>query len=227
MPDLKKLALAHVDDVLKACTDLRQKAEEEDYSGGNATEDDKLACITRIRAVLQKVAGKSSVYDQQAALHHDNTGHLGYVLQNLVGILRAFRDDLSRDFTASFSELLHASLFADYLEMAQHLLEEGFKDASAVIAGSTLEEHLRQLCIKNLIPVTFVDAKGQTRAKKADAMNSELVKASVLTGLDQKNVTAWLDLRNKAAHGKYGEYVAQQVGLLIDGIRDFITRNPA
>ncbi len=43
----------------------------------------------------------------------------------------------------------------------------------------------------------------------------------------QKNVTAWLDLRNKAAHGEYGKYEADQVGLMIDGIRDFITRHPA
>ena len=58
-------------------------------------------------------------------------------------------------------------------------------------------------------------------------MNAELAGANVYSKLDQKNVTAWLDLRNKAAHGKYGEYTKEQVALLIQSVRDFITRNPA
>lgn len=58
-------------------------------------------------------------------------------------------------------------------------------------------------------------------------MNSDLVNAQVYSKLDQKNVTAWLDLRNKAAHGKYSEYTKDQVSLLIAGVRDFLTRNPA
>ena len=52
-------------------------------------------------------------------------------------------------------------------------------------------------------------------------------RAEVYSKLDQKNVTAWLDLRNKAAHGHYDQYESAQVGLLISGFRDFITRNPA
>jgi glutaredoxin len=35
--------------------------------------------------------------------------------------------------------------------------------------------------------------------------------AKVYSLLDQKNITAWLELRNKAAHGEYEKYVAQQV----------------
>lgn len=58
-------------------------------------------------------------------------------------------------------------------------------------------------------------------------MNADLAGANVYSKLDQKNVTAWLDLRNKAAHGKYGEYTKEQVALLIQSVRDFITRNPA
>ena len=36
----------------------------------------------------------------------------------------------------------------DFLDMAYHLLENDYKDASAVMIGSVLEEHLRQLCNK-------------------------------------------------------------------------------
>ena len=58
-------------------------------------------------------------------------------------------------------------------------------------------------------------------------MNSDLASASAYSKLDQKNVIAWLDLRNKAAHGKYDEYDLKQVALLTQSVRDFISRNPA
>ena len=51
-----------------------------------------------------------------------------------------------------------------------------------------------------------MDGQGNLRPKKTDRMNSELTKAEAYSKLDQKSVTAWLDLRNKAAHGKYDEY---------------------
>jgi len=37
-------------------------------------------------------------------------------------------------------------------------------------------------------------------------MNADLAKVKVYGILEQKNVTAWLDLRNRAAHGKYLEF---------------------
>ncbi len=40
-------------------------------------------------------------------------------------------------------------------------------------------------------------------------------------------ITAWLDIRNNAAHGKYSEYNNQQVDLMINGMRVFISNNPA
>ena len=110
--------------------------------------------------------------------------------------------------------------------MSQHLLNEGYKDAAAVIAGSSLDAHLRQLCERSGIG-SVVSSGGTTTYKKADRLNSDLAAANIYSKLDQKNVTAWLNLRNKAAHGRYAEYESPQVSLLISGIRDFITRNPA
>ena len=91
---------------------------------------------------------------------------------------------------------------------------------------SSLESHLRQLCQKHEIS-TERDVEGSVRYKKADLLNSELVSNEAYSKLDQKSVTAWLDLRNKAAHGKYEEYEKEQVSIMIAGIRDFLVRNPA
>jgi len=109
--------------------------------------------------------------------------------------------------------------------MSEHLLLNGYKDPAAVVTGSVLEEHLRQLCIKNEIEIV-IENDGKIIPKKADHMNSDLAKAKVFNKLDQKSVTSWLDLRNKAAHGKYDEYTIDQVRLMHQSVTDFITRNP-
>jgi hypothetical protein len=65
---------------------------------------------------------------------------------------------------------------------------------------------------------------GKSIPKKADSLNSDLAKAEVYTKLDQKSVTTWLDLRNKAAHGKYDKYTKAQVELMVQGVTDFLVR---
>jgi len=134
--------------------------------------------------------------------------------------------DLKKNYLKSLAKIIHGDVFEDYLEMAEHLLNEGYKDPAAVITGSTLEEHLRQLCLNNGIDIDVQTGTGQ-RPKRAGQINSELAKNEVYSILDQKSIIAWLDLRNKTAHGKYHEYSPKKVELMVMGIRDFINRNPA
>jgi hypothetical protein len=144
------------------------------------------------------------------------------MVPHAIGVLTALQHAYQAGFLTRISELIHADLFADFIEMAEYLLAEGYKDPAAVITGSVLEEHLRQLCAKGAIPTTQ-----SGRAKKADQLNSDLAAASVYSKLDQKSITSWLDLRNKAAHGKYNEYTHEQVSLLLHSVRDFMARVPA
>ncbi|MDR6195958.1 hypothetical protein [Siphonobacter sp. SORGH_AS_0500] len=139
------------------------------------------------------------------------------------GILRAAREEIYGGWLFTVKELVSAEIFSDFLEMSEYLLQENYKDPAAVMAGSVLEEHLRQLCIKNSIPTEIVK-DGRPIHKKADLMNSELGSTNVYTKLDQKSIVSWLDLRNKAAHGKFTEYTKDQVYLMLQGITNFISR---
>jgi len=141
----------------------------------------------------------------------------------LLGILSALRLSYANGYLASIYELVHADLFADFLEMAEHLLENGYKDAAAVISGSVLEEHLRKLATKSGIDLLKPDGG----PKRSDTLNGELSTAGAYSKLDLKSITGWLDLRNKAAHGNYAEYDRQQVILMLEGIKHFISRTPA
>jgi hypothetical protein len=186
-----------------------------------------LAFLTSARAVVLRISGKNSTYTKNLEEIMSRKWGDDSKIEYIIGVLQALSDDFDSGYLESYSELIHGETFGNFLEMADYLYEEGYKDAAAVIAGSTLEEHLRQLCKKNNIDIEITNAKNDIVPKKADKMNSDLASASVYEKLDQKSVTAWLDLRNKAAHGKYMEYTKEQVQLMISGIRDFMIRKRA
>jgi hypothetical protein len=174
-------------------------------------------------ATVDRLAPESSRYRKSANVVLERNGVSNtYNVPLLSGILQALKADYEAGYLQSLEELVHADVFADFLEMARYLLSEGYKDPAAVLIGGVLEEHLRKLCCKNGIPI-----EANNKPRKADALNSDLTSKNSISKLDQKNVTAWLDLRNKAAHGRYGEYSREQVELLHQSVLDFLTRVPA
>ena len=143
----------------------------------------------------------------------------------MIGIVEALLVDLEDGFITSHATLIRGELFDDFLEMATHLIEGGYKDAAAVISGAALEVHLKKLCEIRDIAVEE-ERNGSIRPINADRLNAKLAKSEAYNKLDQKSITAWLGLRNNAAHGNYREYDKAQVALTIDSIRNFIARLP-
>ena len=192
------------------------------YDDGSDMEPAKCQQLyTGCLAAIDRAVGMNSVQFQQTQQKR-YAGNEFNDLAKAVGICRSLLSDIQNGFLRSLAEVIHSDVFADYLEMAEHLNSSGYKDAAAVIAGSTLEAHLKSLCAKCRVAT---DNGG--KPIKADTLNGDLVKAGAYAKIDQKNVTAWLGLRNDAAHGNYGAYNQSQVALLISAVRDFVSRNPA
>lgn len=123
---------------------------------------------------------------------------------------------------------IQSNIFSDFLEMAEYLIkDEGLKDAAAVFAGGVLEQHIRSLCMKHGVATTLTAKDGKEVPKRLDSMNTDLAKAGVYESNDKKQITSWADIRNDAAHANYDKYEASQVTLMIQGIRDFMARNPS
>jgi hypothetical protein len=148
--------------------------------------------------------------------------YAGSACRQLGGILKALRSAHTGGYLKTFEEIVAADVFSDFLSMSEHLLSAGYKDPAAVLVGATLEEHLRRLSTRAGAPTLDPDG----RPLRADALNSELARRSIYRKLDQKNVTAWLGLRNHAAHGEFEAYESEQVKLMIDGVRVFLAQHP-
>ena len=190
------------------------------WHGPKHEETNYYELATRLRAAVVRIAPAGSPYttDAEAVPKGWPTADC----DQLIAIVRALREDYARGYLRTIEELIHADVFADFLDMAAELLSKGYKDPAAVIIGSVLEEHLRKLATLNNVAITV-----GTNPKKADVINADLVKAGVYNKLEQKNVTAWLGLRNEAAHGNYNNYGKAQVETQLASVRDFMVRHPA
>jgi len=142
-------------------------------------------------------------------------------LARMAGILESLKNAYTTGYLKTIEELVNSGLFSDFLEMGNYYLNEGHKDAAAVILGGVLEEHLRKLCQKNGIDITYDNGKSETKMKKTSILNQDLVKNAVYNEGQKKQVDAWLFIRNSAAHGKYSEYTKDQVQNMLDGLRIF------
>ena len=218
----KYFFIKQLDEIMIDFNTIKSKAQYDDLSG-NVTPQEISLCITRSKAAVARITGNKSEYykDIEAVLKRTNIVY-GTKLLCIMGTVVALRSDLANGYLKSISEIIQSEVFSDYLEMAEHLLQEGYKDPSAVLIGSTLEVHLRELCIANYISLETSNNKERLIAKKADVMNADLAKLNVYSGAYQKQITAWLGIRNLAAHGKYSEYSSEEVNLMLQGIRHFM-----
>lgn len=73
----------------------------------------------------------------------------------IVGIVKGLKGELEDGYLQSFPELVRGEMFDDLNEMAKHLLQEGYKNAAAVIAGTSLESHLRRLSKKHGVMIDY------------------------------------------------------------------------
>jgi hypothetical protein len=218
----KKFFIKQLDDIIADFTKVKSKAQYDDLSG-NTTIEEIASVITKSKAAIARIVGDNSEYykDTEAVLKRTYIND-GNKLRHIIGTIQALKGDLENDYLKSFSDIVQSEVFSDYLEMAEHLLKEGYKDPAAVLIGSTLEVHLRELCTTYEIEVNTTNSKGKSIPKKADLMNADLAKSEVYSSAYQKQIIAWLGIRNSAAHGKYDEYTNEEVSLMLQGIRQFI-----
>jgi hypothetical protein len=209
---------AQIDRLLSEYAGLRSRSQYDDISD---LKDESDAFVVRLRAALDRLVPGSNSYAKEMLAVESKPRHIR--IRVYIGILRALRADVNDGWLQGVAEILHAESFDDLLDQSAELSGKGYKDASAVIAGAALESHLRLLSGKYGVSIQL--PSGQP--KKADVLNADLVKTGAYNNLQQKSVTAWLGIRNAAAHGEYAKYDDRQVSGMITSVRDFIARYPA
>ena len=128
-------------------------------------------------------------------------------------------------------EIAH-EIEGDILDIAQKQVEASEKNTDAThkqlqigiaafLAGAALEDALRRLC----------DASGISYPQRTSISNLQTAlyqpskQIEVISGSENKQITAWGDARNKADHGRFSEITHSEVLSMVIGVRGFIDKH--
>ncbi len=185
--------------------------------------------ITRYASAIDRLAPPRSRYHKMAddaLTRHDPPRNSRQTAERLKAILYALKEDLNESLLRSTEELIHSDLLSDFLEMAIRLIEDGFKDPAAVLAGTVLAEHLRRMCGKYEIELGQ-ERDGKTFPKNVESMIEDLYSFQVFPSDRQRALKAWNKIRIKALLGEKEAFTTEQVINMISGMRTFIADYPA
>ncbi|MGC2457044.1 MAG: hypothetical protein WA435_03505 [Gallionellaceae bacterium] len=220
---MNQIIINEVDELIavgeKLCTD----ASTAQSDLGNDRIQELLSMTARGGQLITRLYGNNSQYFEmfQASTRIPafSTMHSNYYshVSKLVGLFKGIQHDINAGMLSNIRSLVQAEIFADFLDMAEHLLGEGYKDASAVLLGAVLEDSLRKIADANGVPTA--GSKGQPLT--LDPLNVALVKKEVYGPLVQKQITSWANLRNDAAHGHFTNYDAAQVKQMLFFVQKF------
>jgi hypothetical protein len=132
-----------------------------------------------------------------------------------VGVLKALREDLVSGYLNSVRALISAEVFTDFLEMAEHLLDEGYHHAAASLAGAVLEDGLRR---------TLRD-RGAKATGNLESMNQMALDQGIYAPLVFTQVKVWVSIRNDADHANWAAVEAGRVQSMIRDLPGFLTRD--
>lgn len=237
-PETDKLIRDRFETLVKECKELAKDASVQETMGHitgvpRSVTRDKLRLSgslfeelrTKFLSLLQILSGGSIyislVMESVTQLENTPTG-----VYSLVGKIKGLKDDYESAMFINLIEVIEADVAADYMGQAEQLLGEGQRGKfdhvpAAVLTGAVLEDALRRLCKRQVPPISILKANGDP--KTLNPMIDDLKKAGLFNELKAKQLRAWADIRNKAAHGEFGQFVRHDVEQMIAGVEAFLS----
>ena len=211
--------LGEIDEALGTWQALRSRSGFDDCS--DRPLEDRLAVKERLARTLQSLAPPGSAHESSVRSALAPLTPLSVSLKRLVETLTALKREHEIRTPAPAMRPPPADPLAGFIEAARHLSGRGWENAAAVIAGCTLEQHLRRLCVKNGCAPAGAGYAG------ADALNAALARHGVYDEAERGRVAAWLALWEDAVRGRNAGSAVQQAERLPDAVAAFIAKHPA
>ncbi|MHB1332781.1 MAG: hypothetical protein ACYCY1_09300 [Sulfuriferula sp.] len=162
---------------------------------------------TNVLSLLQRTFGENSIHYQNFSAHYTMFDGWESNFLDSQAIFKAAREDYEGGYLFNIKTLAKAEILADAIDQAKELLHAGYKDPACILARVSLESTLKDLAEK------FGVTEGSL-----DRMNADLCKAGAYNMAKQKQITAWAEIGNKAAHGDWGKYTDQDATAMVSGV---------
>jgi len=180
--------------------------------------------LIKYQSLLDRIIPLNSIHRQLLTKEEKFWGYDSQVKQ-YVSCLKGLKDDFANGFFSDLSLQIEAEIAADYMGQAEQLLAEGQTGKhdhvpAAVLAGAVLEKGLRAFCDKQVPSIATMNSKGTPLT--LSPLIEELKKAGLYNELKAKQLRAWADIRNAAAHGEFDKFKRADVEGMIRGVSDFL-----
>ena len=203
-----------LDELVTKADGIKAARRSSDFRGKTiyrVTSADVAGWTASAESLLLAVLGEGSPHLQALRTARDAFHGYESEFDRLRAILAAAREDYVGGYLFTFRALVKAEVLDDALVQAESLLHSNFKDPACILVGVALEVTIKELARQAELP-----------EGKLERMNSDLCKSGKYNLAKQKQITAWADLRNKAAHGDWSEYSLEDVQEMFSGVQRFI-----
>lgn len=167
--------------------------------------------LTNVLNLVQRTFGESSIHFKHLTHQYQKLSAWENHFIDSFSLFKAAKEDYEGGYLFNARTLAKAEVLADAMDQAKELLRTGYKDPACILARVSLEAALKDLC----------DRHGVSHSK-LDKMNADLCKANVYSMAKQKQVTAWAEIGNKAAHGDWSQYTEQDAVAMVQGVEALV-----
>jgi hypothetical protein len=177
------------------------------------------AWLTSTAGLIWQVAPQNSPWGEQAKLALESSRQADRpadvpirALHRMLGVVKAVHEDWSAGLLNRIEYVYLAATFDRFLDHAEKYHKGGHKKEAAVLASAVLEDGVRKVCEKN-----GIEWEGRTLFPRIEG----LLSARVITQPEATRLKRWAEIRNKADHAEWEKIDARDVGMLIEGVREF------
>jgi hypothetical protein len=166
---------------------------------------------TNVLNLIHRTFGEASVHYRHFEEHYAKFAGHDYEFEDCQSIFAAAKEDYEGGYLFNVRALAKAEVLSDALSQAKELLNSSYKDPACILARVALETTLKELSGKYGVP-----------HGKLDRMNADLCKAGAYNMAKQKQITAWAEVGNKAAHGEWNTYTDKDARAMVDGVEALV-----
>jgi len=134
----------------------------------------------------------------------------------VIGILTNLKSDIDLGLIISIEKQTAGEIFTDMLSLSKKLIDEGYKESSAVLASGAFEDSMKKFGHQN-----GLDVKNADLTDVINALKSRSIIKSIQANVAQSHVP----LRNKAFHAQWDKIDVPEIKSLIAFLEEFILKN--
>jgi len=172
--------------------------------------------LANLRNIIELVFGRQSPQFRhlEELIPKDGVKNIQVASQvyELVGLLQGSLTDLENGYLLGQEFLIAGEVFDSILEQAKNQFKNGNKDIAAMLARIVLEDSLKRMARSDNIDDN----------QKSSVINDNLKKIGKYPQAQWRSIQLWLDIGNAASHGKFDDYIKEDVINMIAGIERFL-----